>query len=263
MGAIAPASGYYTPYGLAGTIAAALSSYNTPRSVGTMKRARMMNRTAGALVKRRRVSGKGYSLKEAIRQVESARHLPNGDNSNAVAMKHNKVYTQNLMKFIVQGTSQGTRQGDTVFIEAIKFRGTWETPSATVNGLNLRLMVLYHDDYYDVGQPTVDNLLVSDLAMITTGTARATNLIIDPKRCTIIDDRNFTVVPSISGAVDTQSWAYTVPIKKSFTFQPSSQEGKDRNLYFVIVSTVALGVTGTSDTGSVYNNYDVIFKNSN
>lgn len=251
---------YYKPYGLAGTVASAVSSY------GSGMRGTKRTRSTGSrnyLVKRRLPYRKGYSLKDAIRQVESARHLPNGDGSNAIAMKHNKPYTQNLMKFIVQGSSQGTRQGDTIYIESIKFRGTWETPAAAVNGLNLRMIVVYFDDYYDVGQPTVDQILVADISMLSTGIQRSSNLILDPKKCTVVDDRTFTVVPSISGAIDTQSWAYTVPIKKAFVFQPFSQEGKDKNLYVFVTSTIASGVTGTTDTGTLYSNYDVIFKNSN
>jgi len=174
-------------------------------------------------------------------------------------MTHNTIYTMNLLNYVIQGSTQGTRTGDTIYLEAVKFNAMFETPSANINGVTVRIMILYHDDYYANGFFSA-GLGLTDLAMATTGVARASNLVIDPKKTTVLYDQVYNLNPSITSQVDTVPITFTCQLKKTFDFIPSSQEGKERNLYAVCIPCVGSGSSGVTTAGTLYSNSDLIFK---
>ena len=200
------------------------------------------------------------TMTQVIRNNTTANHLAIGDGVNFVDLLHNTITTQNLTHFITPGTAQFNRQGDTVYLEALKMNCFWEGPDVSENGVQLRLIVLYHDDFHACDYISDSGLGLTDLAMIGTGGARTTTLITDPKRCTVIDDRTFLMNQALDSTKETTLINYTVQLKKRFDFVPATQEGKDRNLYLVAISSIAGGATGTTLTGKLYVNQDLIFK---
>lgn len=234
---------------------AALGMVNPGRTASSSRRARSQY----SVTRRKTPYKKPTSMVQVIRNMETAHHAPVGDNVNQPALLHNTLLTQNILFFVSQGTGQGNRTGDTIFNESLKINATWEGPAALVNGTQLRMLLLYHDDYHANGT-LLSGLGLNDLAMLTTGIARSPALLTDPKKCTVLDDRTFVLNQSISGASDVVNIRYTVPVKKRFDFIPGTQEGKDRNLYLVVIPSIALGVTGVTSCGSLYVNTDIIYK---
>lgn len=238
--------------------AAAALNYVTP-SVSTTAR-----QSRGMYVKKRvsRTRKQPYSLKTAIRAITSAHHLPVGDGPgvNAVALVHNNIYAQNLLNLVTQGTNQQARTGDTVYVEAVKVKAWVETPIAAINGLSYRVMVLWHDDFYANSILTSGTIALGDLNMISTGVGRTNLMIVDPKKTTVLYDETYTINPSISGAIDVVPIQFSCSIKKQFNFIPGTQEGKDRNLYLVLIPAIAAGAAGATACGTIYANNDLIFK---
>jgi len=203
---------------------------------------------------------RGNTLTQAIRNNASPMHLAIGDGVNAVELKHNKVQTQNLLNFLVQGDTQYNRTGDNVYLETIKINATWEGPSVSSNGTTLRMMIVMHDDFFASNYITATGLLIGDLNMTGTGIARTPSMITDPKKCTVLDDRTFTLNQSLAGVSEKCDIVYNVPLKRSFVFQPGTQEGKDRNLYLVVVADISGGINDTTVCGQLYINQDLIYK---
>lgn len=204
---------------------------------------------------------KPYGLKQAIRNMESAHHTPVGDGvgANAVTMTHNTIYTQNLLHFTGQNSTQGGRTGDTIYLETVKVNATFESATANINGITIRVMILFHDDFYANGF-LGSGLGLSDLNMLTTGSGRATHLIVDPKKTTVLYDELYNLNPSIDAQVDTVPITFSCPLKRTFNFIPGSQEGKEKNLYLVVIPVVGSGTSGATTAGVMYCNTDVIFK---
>jgi len=210
-------------------------------------------------VKRRSMNNKPASLKQVMRSMESAHHLAIGDNTNSVNLTHNTFTTCNVLNSLAQGALTFQRTGDTVFLETLKVRMFWDGPTVSSNGLQLRIFVLYHDDFY-ANSSFASGLVLGDLAVGTTGTARAATTIIDPKKATVIYDEVVLLDQSIANVADTALINFNVKVNKAFNFVPATQEGKDRNLYIVLVPSIAGGVTGTTACGAIYCNFDMIFK---
>ena len=203
---------------------------------------------------------RGNTLTQAIRNQASPMHLAIGDGVNSVTLTHNTIQTQNMLIFLTPGTTQYQRTGDNVFLEALKINATWEGPSVSSNGATLRMILCYHDDYHATNYINGSGLGLSDLQMTGTGQARTTAMITDPKKVTVVDDRTFTLNQSLAGVSEKCAITYTVPLKKRFTFQPTTQEGKDRNLYLVVVADISGGSTGSTVCGQLYLNQDLIYK---
>jgi len=258
----------YNPYSVANAYKAAGGAYianslmGKPVYVGQGQKfgyGRVPTRTM-TKTKRRKITGGGGTLTNAIRSMETAQH---NSNCTQTAFGSNAQYFFNPVGSIVRGTSNTTRTNEEIFIEAIKINYSYATASSVKNGQKLRLILLWSDKEAGSGPNFAQNLLTeSDLFIGTTASAvHLADGIIDPKKCTVVSDTTVCINSSFETMSERTCGAYTVPIKKAFVYKADGPYGKDRNLYFYACGDASGSESGAA-IGTLTVSYDLIFKNS-
>lgn len=219
-------------------------------------------RTAGAtqtLVKSRRKPKKAKnSFKSKLTNAEPAKHF---SAEPTVALVHSTPLCINLTAQIVQGTTNATRLGDSIYLAALKMKGNFQSPAAA-SLYNYRILIGYSGEEYNSGSGGYSSqLTAAELFLPTTGTQWSCNGIINPKAFTVLYDQTFDINSQIASTSDISSFSFTVPLDKSFVYQATgSVYGKSNSLYVVVMACTALGVVGTTASGAVVSSYDLIFK---
>lgn len=220
---------------------------------------------SSTVTKRKRQSGR-HGLKAVIQSVKPAKHSYVADSDNNVAnMTHNTIYSFSPTQVIPQSVGEYSRTGNSIQLEALKINLWYMNPTGTSNGVKVRIIVLFSD--VNTARTTFGSALgISDLFGIgsgaSTGTSFTTGGIIDPKRVTVVDDRSFTVAPSVTTVRESPPLAYTVPLHQKFVYDPIGAYGKFKNLYVCVVACVPDGTSGATNVGSIYSNTDLIFKDN-
>lgn len=215
-------------------------------------------------IRKVRRRGTSSSLVQKIRNLESAQHLSSSDAILSQApVKHNTFYTHNITAQIAAGTSNSTRTNDQVFLEALKLKGYLGSNTTLTNGFQFRIVVYYADIQYNGGTTAFGNgLATSDVRLGSTGSTYTTDIIFDPKKVTILYDEVQVVNQQIASVSDVSNISAVIPLKRSFSYQPGTVYGSNRNLYVSICASSSGGTAGTTDVCSFYLSYDLIFKNS-
>lgn len=91
----------------------------------------------------------------------------------------------------------------------------------------------------------------------STGTAFGPTGLTNSKEVTVLDDRTYTINPSITDIVDQCPFAYEVSLQRKFLYFDSSTYGKKDNLFIWIISQ-----SDSVLAPNAYNNlsYDLVFQ---
>lgn len=250
---------FYSPYQLA------YNSWNTTRAArsnyGTKTTTRYApGSTTGSVIRKRTSVPHKKTFASKVRKLTPARHVNVGDNVATFNLLHNTLFTWNLLANVTSGAATENQRGsNSIYLEAVKFSMFVESP-VTINAISIRIMILYHDDYFDNSAPSASGLTRGEIGIGTTGNERTTCMIPDPRKCTIVDDRKFQMIIPVENARDTIPIDYTVQLKKNFLFQTSgTTEGKLKNLYCVITANQVNSINGTN-IGIMKPNMDLIFR---
>lgn len=214
------------------------------------------------MLKRRRTT-KRTTLKKAVAKAvmkqEPAKHYTG---SVSAALTHCSLFTWNSCGGITQGTTNAQRDGDAIYLEALKLKGFYQTTNVT-NSFTFRVLVGYSGEEVSGCDTTFGTGLgVTDLFLPNTDANWRPNGIINPKAFTVLADRTFDVPSVVASVIDIASFEMVIPLKMKFPYQSSgSSYGKFKNLMVVVTSGVQGGTVSVTSSGSCYIGYDLIFKN--
>lgn len=200
------------------------------------------------------------SFKNKLYDTMAAKH-DNGEQQ--VALTQNTLSTLNLTARIVQGDSNGTRDGDAIVLCGLKLKGFFHSHT-TANCYGYRIIVGYSGEEYN---NTVfgSGLGASELFLPNTSATNTELGQINPKAFTVLHDERFTINSNIIDIRDREDFAIHVDLgNKMFSYQSAgSTFGKDKNLYVVVVGNVFGGSPGSTVAGGVNVTWDFVFKNAN
>lgn len=198
---------------------------------------------------------------EQVRKQASAKHFALGDAALLQTMLHNTYYSYMPTSGVVQGDTNAQRDGDSVYLEALKIRGSYTTNSAA-NGYTCRVLVGWTGEELSVAQTFVAGSITPQMIYLPTTGANGVNGIINPKGFTLLYDETVDVNSQIAATTDISTLSAIIPLKQKFVYQESASAfGKTKNLVVVVISSVNGGVAGTTGTGVIAMSVDLIFKN--
>lgn len=200
------------------------------------------------------------SLKRAIINTLPAKHF----NCQTVrAMTHNTIYTNIPTQGITQGTGNTNREGDKIFLEALKIRGTFFTPT-TANAYIFRIMVLWTGEEYNTANIATTfqtGIGATEVFLPNSYGSNQTTGLVNSKACTVLLDKTYDINSLVSGVEDCVSFYELVPLKLAYSYQSSgSVHGKLKNLAVICMASVSAGTAGTTNTGNLDYSCDLIFK---
>jgi len=208
-------------------------------------------------VTKRRKKYVARSFKSKVMAAQSAFHEVN--NSTA-AMTFGFMYSSSPTFGIPQGTDLSSRQGDTIFLEAIKVEGHYETDPAA-GAYQCRILVGFIDvDVSNAGGTMASTVSLVDVFLVNSYATSPCDGIVNPKNFTCLWDYRVENNSQIADARDVRIFRETIPIKKSFTYKTGTLFGKDKNLVVLACSDVANGTVGSTSSGFVSISTDLIFK---
>jgi len=202
----------------------------------------------------------GSTLRKVIRGMESAMHNVVGQSNFSTV--HNTVYCCNLTFNITQGSAQDNRQGDSVYLNALKASIFYESPFGSANGVTYRVLVHWSDIYKNSGSWSSGTIGLNNLFFNLTGNDRSSTGLIDPKTTYVVYDELVTTQPNVTGTYAVSTDEFRVQLNKAINYLPGTNEVNPRQLYMTVIPSVANGTTGLSDGGKFIINTDLIFKNS-
>lgn len=183
--------------------------------------------------------------------------------SQVVNLTHNAIFTKNMCSTIIQGLTIDDRQGDQIYLTALKIRGSYQLPT-TAGAFSMRMIVGYSGAEYVAGTfvTGVSGLDSTQLFLPDTYSGGwGPNGIINPKAFTVIYDSVIDQNSLTTTTAEVQSFAASIPLDKNFPYKAGeSIYGKFKNLYVVLIGGVAGGVA-EQPAGNVAISMDVIFKN--
>lgn len=210
---------------------------------------------------KRRNKVTGQSLKSQIIKTHPAKHFTSAPELYPV---HNTLYTMCPSMGITQGITNSQREGDSVYLEALKIKGFFHTAS-TSSAYQYRIIVGWSGEEVttsSVQYSFVSGLGVTDMFLPSTTDLTVLTGIINPKAFTVLYDETIDINSQIASTVDLRQFAATIPIKSRLDYQSSgSVYGKLRNLYIVVAGYINGGTTGTTTAGHLIISTDLIYKN--
>lgn len=208
------------------------------------------------IVKRRKTTYK--TVAKAVMKMEPAKHWTGS--INVGSMTHSSIYTWNALGGITQGTTYAQRDGDAIYLEALKLKGFFQTTTST-NAFTYRIMIGWTGSEPSGCDATFGTGMTTDIWLPTTNSSWAPNGIINAKNFTCIADRTFDVPSIVASVVDLASFEMVIPLKQKFVYKKSADSyGKFKNLVVVVTSGIVGGSAGTTVSGATYMGYDLIFK---
>lgn len=206
-------------------------------------------------------------VKEIIRNTAEAPHHSVWD-ITATSILHGNIYTSSLLTEIAQGTSNATRLGDEIFLEAFKTRFQIVTaPGLTT--IAWRVMLI---------KSGIEACATLSGAWTTGGTAITaaevffnTNpggdynypgrAIVNPKAATVLYDQVFQFDENLAAQNIVRDFQVTVPIKQKHVYNQATQYAKFKNYYWLVMAYQNGGTPGTTNCGNIGMQTDIIFKN--
>lgn len=177
---------------------------------------------------------------------------------------HNTVTSMCPTQGITQGDGNTNRDGDAIELEALKLKGSLVT-ATTAGAYQYRVMVGWSGEEFttaNIATGLVSAIGATELFLPSTQ-GWVNNALVNPKAFTILYDQTFDLNSQIAATQDIYNFNVTVPIHQGFSYQSSgSVQGKNRNLYVVVIGSVAGGTTGTTAAGQILLAYDLVFKNN-
>jgi len=245
-----------TPYGYSGL------GYGVARGVGRLigQRYRGPSAPTRTMVKRKKKPLRGYrnSFAARVRNLGSYKHNTQSDATVTSALTHNSIYTTSLTTKIDAGDGIGQRDGDAIFINAVKIQGAVHSAAAVTGANMIRILILWSGEEYNVTAST-SGLTTSEI-FHAGASALVSNGMINSKACTVIYDETVDINSLLTTTAECKTIYASVPINQKFNYQAgASVYGKIKNLYLVVIGSI---VGGSGSVGNFLLNTDVIFQNS-
>jgi len=251
--AIAQYNPFYRP-------ALTASAFLADQFIKTNQRQQMGRSLTRTMNKRKRTVPRRMSFKKAVLNVKPAKHL-SGESS--VTINHNQILTCIPSQAITQGTGNTQRDGDAIYLAALKLRVNCQAAAAS-NGYTFRVLVGWTGEEYttaNIATTLVASVTAAELFLPTTTTFWMPNAQINPKAFTILHDQTYDINSQVASTSDVISDSYTVPINQNFEYQSTgSVQGKTRNLCIIAIGSVVGGSSGVTGVGNVVASWDLIFK---
>lgn len=203
-------------------------------------------------------------IKKVIHKDDDAHHAVIAQNNQVLGA--NTMYTSSLFTEIAQGTSNATRVGDAIWLEALKVRLNFYG-SATSNTVLIRFLIVKSGIEIAGGvsglwQTGGTGLSTGNVFLNTAVTTPAIDGIIDPKKVTVLYDKVVELTPRISGQVVVHNHNMTIPLKTKHVYQVgNSGYAKMKQIYCIAVP-YQLGATTGAAIGTIDMSSDIIFKNA-
>ena len=194
-----------------------------------------------------------------IRQAETVKHYIKSDATLNQTLVMNTAYVHSPTAQVTQGDANNSRDGDNMYLCALKIRYLFQDLVAIVDGVTYRVLVGYNNVQYSASGFTTGT--TSDYFFPSAGTYFS-NYIVDPKKFTVLLDKTIDQNTLLTGVKPVASDAVTIPLEKPFTYATNTQFGKNTNLTIILLAQVIGGTTGSTQVGNAYMGYDLIFKNS-
>lgn len=222
------------------------------------KRANLANRS---YVSKSKKAGTRSAIKNTMLSMATTYRQQISDNTCGATLLHNSIFSYNLSAQLGQGTGNTNRQGDQVYLEAVKFRG-YVRSAATAGGYTYRVLVGWSGEEYIPAGLTTAGLSFAEIFLPQTGTYNGAAAIVNPKAFTVLFDSNVDINSQIAAVTDINSIVFNVPLKQKFAFQATaSNYGKTKNLYIVVIGSLPGATAGVTGAGDAAINCDIIFKN--
>lgn len=205
-------------------------------------------------------------IKKTILSMATTYNDQQNDNVVTSNVLHNTIYSNNITAKVTQGTADDTRQGDSIFLQGLKIKGTVQTPTAS-NGYQYRVLVGWSGKEFNVagfGTPGASTgLSAADIFLPFTGALFQTAAVVNPKAFTVLYDQTLDLNSQLSGVSDLAGLDMYIPMNKKFSYQAgASLMGKTKNLYVIVCAIVSNGgVTGVTLAGIAHLNTVLQFKN--
>lgn len=205
-------------------------------------------------VRRKRYGGNSFANK--VRKLLPAKHFQTLDSTLEQTMTHNTTYVHSPTMNIAKGTDDNDRVGDKIHLEAIKVKFLFHDASTNVNATFAKLIVGYldTDTFTSTGWQTGGSYSYGN------GVSFGVLDIVDPKKFTEVANYTIKLPHLVDGSETAEIIEETLMLKKDFVYETNQVYGKEKNLVFLIVSSVIGGTGGSTITGKGFLTYDLIFK---
>lgn len=183
--------------------------------------------------------------------------------NNIAALTHSTIWTLNLCGGINHGSTYNQRVGDNIYLEALKFSMSFQSPTTTP-GICYRVILGYSGEELN---PTSNfdstNTFTANELFFPGTTGYWTPLgMINSKSFQVVYDKKWSVNAMADGVNETLDIYESIPLKKDFNYQAANSiYEKNKNLYLVVVSSIIGGTVGTTSTGTLVYSTDLIYKN--
>lgn len=178
---------------------------------------------------------------------------------------YNGIYTLNLTGNIPQGTTDNTRTGDNIHLEALKFRCYIAKLNGVVTNPNQARkfrILLYKSDVASGQSVDTFTAAVGSTQIFHQPCSIVENGMVNSKLVTLLYDKSITMNAQVTNTSQLISFNETIPIKQTFTYKTGQNYGKDVNYYLSVMVYEPGAVAGTTNCGVFTFQGDLIFKDS-
>lgn len=180
--------------------------------------------------------------------VEKKQHSNHGVQAFGIG-NVNFVHSKNLTAQILQGTTDGTRVGDIIFLNELKYSMVFET-EVTASCYRYRFLVFFSgEEYNPAGVLALSAVTASEL-FVAGGADTASN-IINTKAVQVVHDEIITINSQISNVNDAYVSRGSLKLSQKYAYQQAgSGFGKTKNLYIAVIPAFS-GITPVTTLGQV------------
>lgn len=175
--------------------------------------------------------------------------------NSGVSLKHNTLYTSNVMAWLIQGVGQANRQGDTLKLRYLSSNLYCEVDfsglPASVAQANLRILVVKHKNESNPvdgsSNPTYGTGLSAADLFLDTGNPYVSA--VDKRLATVLYDKTRNIKSQSGTNSGKQLFEHRIKINynKIFKYKTSNGiYGKMNNIYVVLIPYCQNGVAGTT-----------------
>jgi len=212
--------------------------------------------------KRKAPARKANSMKRQLLAVAPKYHFGCSDSVLGATLLHNNIYTMSPTQLITQGTGNTNRQGDAIYMNALRVNGLFSTPDNASDAFTYRILVVKHGDNLTAPTSLPALLSHSDLFLPNTGNIIEANSLSNPKSVTILYDQTVEINSVLATSAEWHRVSFNVPLNTMFQYQgTASTFGKSYNLYICLIGCVFNGASGVSSAGTFTGSADLIFQN--
>lgn len=147
----------------------------------------------------------------------------------------NTIYSYNLTAQILQGTTDGTRVGDTIYLTSYKCNLRWST-AAPAAFYQLRVLVVWCGEEYNPSTTVFSTAGLTAAELFVAGGPGFSISNINTKGVTVLQDTLLEINSNQNYYEDGTTLRMSIPLNQTFKYQQSgSTFGKTKNLYVVVI----------------------------